>query len=128
MDIVYTKPLTKNSYNILRTAGYVPIREHKSGKESYVFKISGDRYPRLHLYVDSEEDDKIKWHLHLDNKEHGWGDRRHDTEYDGEQVEEEAARLRRWLAHFTKKTSDQPPPEQFKKREAAGNFIAKLLG
>lgn len=126
MDIIYTKPLTKNSYNILRAAGYVPVRDRKTGKESYVFKFRGDRYPRFHLYVEEEAVDQIKWHLHLDHKEHGWGERRHDTEYEGEEVEAEGARLQRWLVHFTQ--SDSSKKEEKKENEGIGGIIAKIFG
>ena len=101
MDIVHNKPLKKNSYTILRDAGYIPIYDRQSGKDSFVLKIHGDRYPRFHLYVEDESASGVKWHVHLDHKEHGWSERRHDTDYDSAEVAEEANRLRRWLQHHT---------------------------
>lgn len=101
MNIIYNKELMKTSYQILREAGYIPILDRKSGKQSYVFKIGGAHYPRYHVYVEEETDTLLKLHLHLDNREHGWGQKLHDTEYKGENVDAEAGRLERWLKHFT---------------------------
>lgn len=101
MDIVYDKPLAKNAASILRDAGYIPLFDRLSGKQSFAHKIRGDRYPRFHVYVLEETESRLKLNLHLDNKEHGWGERRHDSKYDGEEVSAEAGRLMRWLAHHT---------------------------
>jgi len=103
MDIHHPHPLSKNSYSVLREAGYIPIFDRQSGKESYVLKIRGDRYPRFHLYVQEETSAGVTWHVHMDQKEHGWSDSRHDTQYDTAEVKEEAERLRRWLTHFTQR-------------------------
>lgn len=126
MDINYAKPLSETSYNMLRKAGYIPIRDRETGKDSYVFKISGDRYPRFHLYVEAEGATRLKWHLHLDNKKHGWGEKRHDADYDGPDVVEENDRLLRWLAHYTVKEEEKK--EDDKGDKSVGGFIAKLFG
>ncbi len=101
MDIAHQGFLRKNSYQILREAGYFPILDRRSGKQSYILRLTANRYPRFHVYVEGESDDELRLHLHLDYREHGWGQRLHDTEYDGEQVQAEAGRLKRWLQHFT---------------------------
>ena len=101
MDIVHNKELKQNSYTILRQAGYIPIRDRQSGKDSYVLKIHGAHYPRFHLYVEQEGKTQTKWHMHFDKKEHGWSERRHDTDYDSREVKDEAARLLRWLGHYS---------------------------
>ena len=118
MDIAITKPLKKNSYAILREAGYIPIFDRASGKQSYIFRIRGDRYPRFHIYVTEESTAKVAWHLHLDHREHGWGEKLHDTEYNGNAVTEEGNRLRRWLAYFT----DTSQPSEPTKPESKGLF------
>jgi len=122
MDIEWKKELTKNSYGILREAGYIPIQDRKSGKQSYVRKFTSAKYPRFHIYVKNEEDDYLKLHLHLDHKAHGWGERRHDTEYKGEKVSAETARLERWLVHFT----DLGDNEESEKD--SGGFFSRLFG
>lgn len=104
MDIRYEQPLAKNSYAILREAGYIPLFDRQSGKQSFAFKIRGDRYPRFHVYVQEESDTTLVLHLHLDHKEHGWSETsRHDADYDGPEVKEEGGRLLRWLAHYTRR-------------------------
>lgn len=103
MDIRYDKPLSKNSYAILREAGYIPLFDRQSGKQSFAFKIRGDRYPRFHVYVQEETDTVLALHVHMDSKAHGWSDSRHDADYDGPEVREEAGRLLRWLAHYTRR-------------------------
>jgi hypothetical protein len=128
MDIVITKPLKKNSYAILRDAGYIPIFDRASGKQSYVFRIKDGRYPRFHVYVQEESDARTKWHMHLDQREHGFGERLHDTDYDGEAVKEEGARLQRWLAHYI-----QAAPAPSSKTPSGGKqdrrgFFSKLFG
>lgn len=100
MDIVYKKPISQTSYQLLRHAGYIPITDRETGKQSYVLKIDDRRYPRFHVYVKEETDNRLQLHLHLDNKQHGWTHSRHDSEYDGEQVMAEATRLIRWIKHF----------------------------
>lgn len=122
MDISYHKELTKNSYGFMREAGYIPIHDRRSGKQSYVYRMSGGRYPRFHVYVQEETDDSIKLHLHLDHREHGWGQRLHDTEYDSDLVRSEADRLKRWLVHFTKKEKSAED-----KKENKG-FFSRLFG
>ena len=128
MDIIYKEPLSENSYSILRKAGYIPIRDRESGKESFILKVQGDRYPRFHLYLEEESETSLKWHLHWDKKKHGWSDRRHDTEYGGETVKEEADRLKRWLAHYTVKEESGGGDEKKPDDKTIGGFIAKLFG
>lgn len=126
MDILFQKPLQKTSYAILREAGYIPIVDRASGKQSYVLKIAGGRYPRFHVYIEEEKDDLLKIHLHLDHKQHGWGERLHDTEYDGEDIDIESGRIERWLEHAVVKDSENK--EEDNKKESILDFIAKLFG
>lgn len=133
MDIVITKPLKKNSYAVLRDAGYIPIFDRAGGKQSYIFRFRGDRYPRFHVYVEEESDARTKWHVHLDHREHGFGERLHDTEYDGEAVRDEAARLQRWLAHYIDQrpvTETRPSQSAAEKKDEprSGGFFSKFFG
>ena len=131
MDIVYQHPLKRNSYTILRQAGYIPIHDRTSGKDSFVFKIRGDRYPRFHLYVEQETPNAVKWHVHLDHKEHGWSHKRHDADYDGPDVQEEVGRLKRWLTHHTAKEDSSkqgPPKDPGAGKNTATGLLARLFG
>jgi hypothetical protein len=121
MDIQWNQELTKTSYQLLREAGYIPIHDRRSGKQSYVYRLSANRYPRFHVYVEEETDNSLKLHLHMDTREHGWGERLHDTEYEGENVKRESDRLKRWLMHFTVKHDDESEEEK-------GGFFSNLFG
>lgn len=125
MDIEWKKELAKTSYQLLREAGYKPITDRASGKQSYVYRITANRYPRYHIYVEQELDDYLKLHLHLDHREHGFGQRLHDTEYKGERVETEASRLQRWLNHFTVK---EEPKTKSASSEDSTSIFGKLFG
>ena len=96
--------------------------DRASGKQSYVYRLTTNRYPRFHVYVEEETEDSMKLHLHLDNKQHGWGERRHDSDYDSEQVKAEGARLQRWMLHFTK----QEVSSEDKKEEKS--LFSRLFG
>ncbi|MBI4122232.1 MAG: hypothetical protein HY461_02785 [Parcubacteria group bacterium] len=100
MDIIWQKPLSQNAGTMLRQAGYIPLFDRLSGKQSFAFQIGPGHYPRFHVYVEEETEARLKLHLHLDSKEHGWGERRHDSVYDSDEVRAEAARVKRWLEHF----------------------------
>lgn len=127
MDIHWQKPLKKTSYQLLREAGYIPITDRATGKQSYVFKLTSERYPRFHIYVEGEGDDFLQIHLHLDRRKHGFGERLHDTEYDGETVEKEGERLQRWMQHFTIAETAADDSSKSNPKDDKG-FLAKLFG
>ncbi len=82
----------------LREAGYVFIPEREDGERSFAKRLSRDFYPRFHVYFvekkDSQGEDFVIFNLHLDQKKPGYaGQNRHNAEYDGEVVENEARRL-----------------------------------
>ena len=79
---------------ILRNAGYGFIRDGRTGKESYVRRLTMDHYPRLHMYF-TEDQSAIHLNLHLDQKKASYaGQTAHSGEYDGEIVEGEIERLK----------------------------------
>lgn len=125
MDISWKQELSQTSYRILREAGYIPIHDRKTGKQSYVYKLTGNRYPRFHVYIEGETDEQLDLHLHLDNKEHGWGQRLHDSEYNGERVDAEGERLKRWLQHFTISTNSEPTEDE---QNDEKGFLSRLFG
>ena len=78
----------------LRSAGYTYIRDRERDAESFVKRLGGYHYPRLHMYV-NENNGKIIFNLHLDQKQASYqGSHMHNAEYDGEVVEREIARLK----------------------------------
>ena len=96
--IVKKKQLQEAPENWLRNAGYVFIPEREDGERSFARRLTRDFYPRFHVYykeqVDTQGEEVIMFNLHLDQKKPGYaGFNRHNAEYDGPLVEEEAKRL-----------------------------------
>ncbi len=82
----------------LRRAGYAYIRDRQRDKESFVRRLGNYHYPRLHMYV-SENNDKIIFDLHLDQKQASYqGSRMHNAEHDSEVVGAEIERLKNLVA------------------------------
>ena len=77
----------------LRKSGYGYIRDRRTGKDSFVRRLGGGFYPRLHMYV-QEDGEKAIFNLHLDQKQASYaGAHAHNAEYGGEVVEIEIKRL-----------------------------------
>lgn len=94
----------------LRRAAYVLIYDRQSGQESFARRLSRDFYPRFHLYVQEIEGGELFFNLHLDHKKASYeGQSRHSADYEGEIVEQEAARLRSLLQDFNE-PHNQPLP------------------
>ena len=87
--------LPDTPFNILRGAGYAFHQDRKMGKDSFVRRLTGNRFPRLHLYVDETKEDRVIFDLHIDQKQVSYqGSRMHNAEHQGEIVEQEIARLK----------------------------------
>ena len=83
----------------LRRAGYGYIRDRRSAKDSFVRRLGGGFYPRLHMYIEDKGSEVIL-NLHLDQKKASYaGARAHNAEYDGLIVEEEIKRLKNLITH-----------------------------
>jgi len=83
---------------LLRRAGYSFIRDRYTGKESFVRRLTGNHYPRLHMYV-VQEGGKVVFNLHLDQKQTSYqGSHAHNAEYDGTVVNEEIERLKGFMS------------------------------
>ncbi len=86
---------------ILRKAGYSFFIDPLSKKESYVLRITGEFYPRFHLYI-KETGTEVIFDLHLDQKKASYaGSNMHGGEYDGPAVEREMGRIKDWVAAET---------------------------
>lgn len=86
----------------LRHAGYALISDREAGQISFARRLTRDFYPRFHVYYLEEKnaagEETVTFNLHLDQKRPGYeGFSRHNAEYDGDVVEQEAARLRSLL-------------------------------
>lgn len=84
----------ENSRQLARRLGYAEFIEPHAGQISYTRRLSGNFYPRFHLYLE-EKDNQLIFNLHLDQKQPSYqGTRAHSGEYDGELVEREGERIR----------------------------------
>ena len=80
-----------------RLLGYKLLGD-RNEEFNFVRSISGNNYPRFHLYVKKEKDEII-FNLHLDQKRPSYeGQTAHSGEYEGEVVEREAERIKSALA------------------------------
>jgi hypothetical protein len=107
MKIIFKGKLGDSARNLIRRCGYGEIRDFRSGETSYARKLGGGLYPRFHLYINQETADGLVLNLHLDQRQTRYeGQTAHSGEYDGELVENEAARIReiieKWLSTETK--------------------------
>ena len=84
----------KNVQGFARDAGYRPLSQTAEGELNCVRPLAGQDYPRFHCYI-KEEGGALLINLHLDQKKPSYaGSSAHSGEYEGEVVENEAARIR----------------------------------
>lgn len=95
----------KSIDDIMRQIGYQPAYFQNDGEFSMVRKLTGNDYPRFHLYVKgaplrqgSEGQMNGKsyiFSIHLDQKKPSYsGSHKHSGEYEGEVVEGEMERIK----------------------------------
>ena len=86
-----------NPHLLLTKAGY-----HAHPQGSYVMRLGSGHYPRFHVYVKTNKN-KLTFNLHIDQKPGvHLGAKAHAGESDTPVVQEEAARLQRWIKYFTR--------------------------
>lgn len=98
----YKHQLDNNPERWLKRAGYAMINSQESDGVSFVRRLTADFYPRFHIYLSDRRSgtkEIISINLHLDQKKPGYaGQNRHNAEYDGQVVENEAKRLAQFLS------------------------------
>lgn len=100
----------------MRRAGYAEFNDPNTGKTSYTKRFSGDYYPRFHLYVEQDKDNKVFLNLHLDQKKPSYpGSSAHSADYDGEVVSKEAKRLGGLIRNQLDNQKQQIKPAEEKK-------------
>ena len=83
------QPVTK----VLRSIGYTPFVDPKTGEQSFVRRLGTYFYPRFHVYPEIVKGELVV-NLHLDQKKASYsGFRKHNGEYNGPTVEAEAERI-----------------------------------
>jgi len=128
MKHLFSKSVLHNPLGLLRKAGYFPFTDPVSKEDSFVLRLTADRYPRMHLYVEDHGDD-WSFNLHLDQKQASYkGTSKHAGEYEGPVVEREMDRIKKWIAQETgftdtAQTARRSPPTPPKpKQPPAGLF------
>ena len=97
MQRVYPKSQLSKPLDVLRKAGYTSSLDPVTGESSYMLRLSGQLYPRFHLYV-TEQANNVSLNLHLDQKQPSYGQgHKHSGEYDGPIIEKEMRRLDGWI-------------------------------
>jgi hypothetical protein len=77
----------------MRRAGYHPRHDFNQATISYVRRLSGDYYPRFHVYWQQRDGQRLL-SLHLDHKKPSYpGSHAHSADYDGPVIDREAERL-----------------------------------
>jgi len=89
--------IKENVVVVARKLGYLIIDTKDNGEYNLVRKLTGQNYPRFHIYL-RHKGDRLIFSLHLDQKKPSYaGSHAHSGEYDGPLVEDEADRIRQLL-------------------------------
>ncbi len=94
-------------------AGYTEFNDPNTGKSSYTKRLSYDYYPRFHLYIEADKDNRRFFNLHLDQKKPSYaGSSAHNAEYDTEIVNQEAGRLQGLIKNQLDNQQQKPQAEK----------------
>ena len=86
MKIYLPFEFSQNLRIFLQRAGYSEFVDPNTGNSSY---------PRFHLYVAQDQDNRTFLNLHLDQKKPSYaGSSNHNAEYSGDIIEKETSRLK----------------------------------
>jgi hypothetical protein len=86
---------------VARLAGYAYLPGRGGSQDSFIRVLARSGYPRFHLYI-NQEDDKIIFNLHLDQKRPSYaGAAAHNAEYNGQAVEAEMERIKTIVSDST---------------------------
>ena len=100
MRIYLEKKFKENSDTIIRRSGYAKIFDRRSGKTSYVRRLSNLFYPRFHMYVE-ENPSQLILNIHLDQKKPSYKKQTaHSADYSGETIEREAKRIKEFFEKY----------------------------
>jgi len=94
MKIYLPFDFQQNELMFMRRAGYHQFNDYNSGNTSYIRRLSDGFYPRFHVYIQTDKDNRTSINLHLDQKKSSYaGAHAHSADYDGPVVETEGKRL-----------------------------------
>lgn len=131
MKFKVTNKLNYLPENILRSVGYFAIFDRKTQKGSFVRKLTGERYPRFHLYL-KEIENEIIFDLHLDQSKTVYsGSKAHNADYDSPEVKQELVRIfqevKKAIPQKTEEENNLENKEE-KNKKTEPNWLAKLFG
>jgi len=133
MKVIISHNLNTHPRNAMRQCGYWENYDRRSGKTSFIRRLSTGHYPRFHCYVKTVGENLI-FDLHIDQKQASYaGLGKHSGEYDSEVVLKEGERINQILSGFVTKGSDtsknepiSTPAEEGKEKK--GGVFNKLFG
>ncbi len=97
MDFII-EDIQENVVEVARRLGYLIIDTKDNGEYNLVRKLTGQNYPRFHVYL-RQAGDRLVFSLHLDQKQPSYeGAHAHSGEYAGPVVVEEADRIEQVIA------------------------------
>lgn len=110
-----------NPQNFMRRAGYAVFNDPNTSRASYTKRLARDYYPRFHVYIEEDKDNRQSIDLHLDQKKSSYaGAHAHNAEYEGGRVEEEGRRLEGLIKNQMDNQKQEQPEEK-------KGFLAKLF-
>ena len=120
MKIFFPFGFSESQMVFMRRAGYAAFTDPNTGITSYVKRFSGDYYPRFHVYIERNKDNRYSINLHLDQKKPSYaGAHSHSADYEGGVVDVEARRLQGLIKNQMdnqqqeQKIISQPKPQGF---------------
>jgi hypothetical protein len=126
MKIFFPFEFRQNIMMFMRRAGYHEFNDPNTGQTSYIRRLTEVFYPRYHVYIDQDRDNRVFINLHLDQKKPSYaGAHAHSAEYDGEVVEREGRRLEGLIKNqINNQGQAAPRPDNEEKK----SFWQKLFG
>ena len=119
-------PLSDHARNILRRIGYAEQRT-RSGQISYTKRVSSERFPRYHAYVE-DKDGGIQVNLHVDQKEASYeGSSAHSGDYEGPVVEREMATIVAFVQGLKSAPAAQHQALNPKPQKKQTGFLSKFF-
>ena len=102
-------PDNLNPIDVIRRAGYGLVRDPRNPEQSFSRRLGNGIYPRFHVYLNAGN----IINLHLDQKQASYqGYSAHSGEYDGEVVENEAARIESVINGLLNSPNEEAEPEK----------------
>lgn len=101
MRIILKSEKAIEPVKFIRRCGYGLIYDRRSGKTSFIKRLSPNFYPRFHLYVNQVDENKIVLNLHLDQKKIKLNDKIiHAGDYESDLLRQEAERIKKYFESF----------------------------